>query len=114
MTRYWRTAFDEPAVPGKASMARICAFVSLMSAIGFGLAAFVYAFKVLVLKEPHGGAGELGILIGFAGGFLTAGVLGLLLRKKADGTSEPDDAPAPPPTTDASTTINVQTKANTP
>jgi hypothetical protein len=82
---YLRSAFDEPSVANHASMARICAYLAMLAALVVVAAFIVFVFVF------HDAVGMAGIIAGVLTTLLGTGVLGLLLRKRADGSTEPDD-----------------------
>ncbi len=100
-----RSAFDDPNADGKASMARVCAAAGMYGALWTTkqLVAFAFANKESV--------GMAGILAGAAATMGATIVLGLLLRKRPDGTSESnDDAPTIKSTVTASTVSSSTTE----
>ena len=92
LASYLRSAFDDPVDGKKMSMARVCALLSVLGALGLSYALVEFAFAF------HESVGMATVL---AGAIVTlGGTLGVALfkRTRADGTSETDDdRPEPPP-----------------
>lgn len=92
---YLRSAFDDPQMDRKMSMARTCAWVAMLAGIWTTVATVRFAFALLEKPEHAAvGTGALGILAGLATTLFATVCVGLLKRTKADGTSETiDDKP---------------------
>ncbi len=90
---YVRSVFDDPHAKGKASMARVCALLALLASIKT-----VDALVKFANAKPD--SVGMASIIGSAAAMLAATVcLGLLMRKKGDGSTEAND------TTTVSTTV---------
>lgn len=101
---YLRSFFDDPVAGGKGSVARLCAFLAMVTAVIVAVATVRFAFT------HDDKVGMAGVLAGVLTTLLGTGVLGLLLRKKGDGSTEPDDdRPAPAQTVTTATETTVQT-----
>ncbi len=90
---YVRSVFDDPHADGKASMARVCALLAMCGALYV-----IYWLIRFVFAKPDS-VGMAGVLSGAASMLAATVSLGLLLRKKADGSTESND------TTTVSTTV---------
>ncbi len=91
---YIRSVFDDPHANGKASMARVCALLAMCGALYV-----IYWLVRFVFAKPDS-VGMAGVLSGAAGMLAATVCLGLLMRKKADGSTEAND------TTTVSTTVS--------
>lgn len=87
---YVRSAFDDPHASGKASMARICAYLAI-------LGAFYVVYWLIRFAFAHPDAiGMAGVISGAATMLAATVCLGLLLRRKPDGSTEANDGEAQP------------------
>lgn len=113
---YLRSAFDDPQMDRKMSMARTCAWVAMLAGIWTTAETVRFAFSLLEKPERAPvGTGALGILAGLATTLFATVCVGLLKRTKADGTSETiDDRAAAVVATTTQTTVQTQTGGPTP
>lgn len=83
------SAINDPVAEKKASMARI------LAGIGMGLTAVLVVGFIHFASVYHDATGMGGIFATVIGALSGTTVLGLSLRKKSDGSTEPDDDKAP-------------------
>lgn len=103
---YVRSFVDDPNYTDHASMARACAGLAMLAALAIVCAIIRFAFT----KDAS--VGMATVLAGALTTLLGTGVLGLLLRKKPDGSSETiDDVKPTKEHAAAQTTITVDAKA---
>jgi hypothetical protein len=103
---YLRSFVDDPNYTDHASMARACAGLAMLAALAIVCAMIRFAFT----KDAS--VGMATVLAGALTTLLGTGVLGLLLRKKPDGSSETiDDVKPTKEHAAAQTTITVDAKA---
>lgn len=102
---YLRSVVDDPDWPGKMSMSRTCAIIALLDAVWTVRQFVLFA----VVKDAS--VGMAGVVAGVIGG-LTALAASFILRKKADGSTEPvDDVKPTKEHAAAQTTVTVDTKS---
>jgi hypothetical protein len=103
---YCRSFVDDPNYVDHASMARLCAGLAMLAALAIVCAIIRFAFK------PDASGAIATMLVSALTTLLGAGVGGLLLRKKPDGSSETiDDVKPTKEHAAAQTTVTVDTKA---
>jgi hypothetical protein len=103
---YLRSAFDDPRAGGKMSMTRICAILSMLAALYTARAFVAFVFQY------HESVGMAGVIAGAVTTLLTAGVGAMLLHKRGDGGSEPDDDA--PSTVTSAPVVNINAPAGNP
>ena len=103
---YVRSLFDDPMYSDHASMARACAAAAMLAALAIVCTLIRFVFT----KDAS--AAMATVLTGALTTLLGTGVLGLRLRKTADGSTEPvDDVKQTRAHAAAQTTVTVDTKA---
>lgn len=102
---YLRSLFDDPMYSDHASMARACAAAAMIAALAIVCTLIRFVFT----KDASPALAT--VLAGALTTLLGTGVLGLLLRKKADGSTEPvDDVRRTQERAAAQTKITVENK----
>ncbi len=104
---YLRSFFDDPSVPGKGSMARLCAWLALVAGGWTTFETVRFAFEAL--RAGKSDAPMLGILAGLATTLFATVCVGLLKRTTAAGVTETIDDVKQTRETKGNVAVNVNT-----